>query len=94
MQFGTRGVLALIAATLMAAAVIATRRDRGVLGVKLMTAAFAVASLWSLLSVYWAQSNASLLSSTNWLALTTMAVTATIYYGYKSVNGVGLKEQL
>ncbi len=94
MAFGTREVLALIAVGLLTVAVVASTRDRDLLGVKLMTAAFAIASLWSFLSIYWAQSNPSLLSPQNWLALTTMAVTATVYYGYKSVNDVGLTERL
>lgn len=93
-MIGTRGVLALFAGTLMVLAIVLDRLDRSALAVGAMAVAFGVASLWSILSIYWSQSNPSLLAAKEYLLMTTMAVTATIYYGYKAMSGVGLTESL
>ena len=88
----TRGVLAIIAALLMSVAFVVARTERRLLGMWLMTAGFAVASLWSLLSVFWAQDHPSPLSPKLWLTVVSMAVAATIYYGYHGLHGEGLGE--
>ncbi|UPV99625.1 hypothetical protein M0R88_14015 [Halorussus gelatinilyticus] len=90
MALDTRGVLAIIAGLLMTAALVAARRDDRLLGTWIMMIAFAVATLWSVLSIFWAQSHPSPLSPRLWITMATMAVAATVYFGYMGLHGEGL----
>lgn len=94
MSFGTRGVLAIIALVLLVVGVVATQQGRKHVGIWSIAFAFAFASLWSILGFVWAQDNPSAVPSNQYVALGSMAVTATIYYGFKAMNATGLKESM
>ncbi|UPV73577.1 hypothetical protein M0R89_13640 [Halorussus limi] len=92
MALDTRAVLAIIAGLLMTVALVAARRDDRLLGTWIMMIAFAVATLWSVLSIVWAQSNPSALSPKLWITMASMAAAATVYFGYMGLHGEGLGE--
>ncbi|WP_137287143.1 hypothetical protein [Halorussus salinisoli] len=92
MALGTRGVLAIVAGLLMTAAFVAARAERRLLGTWIMTLGFTVASFWSILSIFWAQSHPSALTPKLWLTMASMAATATVYFGYLGLHGEGLGE--
>ncbi|WP_135829060.1 hypothetical protein [Halorussus halobius] len=92
MALGTRGVLAIMAGLLMTAAFVVAQTERRLLGTWLMTLGFVVATLWSIMSVFWAQSNPSPLTPSVWLTMASMAAAATVYFGYLGLSGVGLGE--
>jgi len=92
MALDTRGVLAIIAGLLMTIALVAARTEERLLGTWIMTLAFAVASLWSVMSIFWAQSNPSALTPELWITMASMAAAATIYFGHMGLNGHGLGE--
>lgn len=92
MALGTRGVLAIIAGTLMILAMVVARFERRLLGTWLLTISFAVATLWSIMSIAWAGSNPSPLTPELWLMVTSMAAAATVYFGYLGLYGEGLGE--
>lgn len=92
MPLGTRGVLAIVAATLMMLAMVVARFERRLLGTWILMIAFAVATLWSVMSILWAQSNPSPLAPELWLAVASMAAAATVYFGYLGLYGDGLGE--
>jgi len=92
MALDTRGVLAIIASLLMITAFVAARYEERLLGTWIMMLGFVVASLWSVMSVFWAQSNPSPLTPEVWLSMATMAIAGTIYFGYLGLYGDGLGE--
>lgn len=92
MALGTRGVLAIIAGTLMMFAMVAARFERQLLGTWLLMIAFGVATLWSIMSIVWAQSHPSPLTPAVWMAMASMAAAATVYFGYLGLYGEGLGE--
>lgn len=92
MALGTRGVLAIIAGTLMMLAMVVARFERRLLGTWILMVAFAVATLWSVMSIAWAESNPSPLTPGLWLAVASMAAAATVYFGYLGLYGDGLGE--
>lgn len=92
MALDTRGVLAIIAGLLMTAALVAARTEERLLGTWMMALGFTVATLWSALSVFWAQSNPSVLSPELWITMASMAAAATVYFGYLGLHGEGLGE--
>ena len=92
MALDTRGVLAIIAGLLMTTAFVAARYEERLLGTWIMMLGFVVASLWSVMSVFWAQSNPSPLTPEVWLSMATMAIAGTIYFGYLGLYGDGLGE--
>lgn len=92
MALGTRGVLAILAGLLMTAALVAARSGERLLGTWIMTLGFGVATLWSVLSVFWAQSRRSALTPELWLTMASMAAAATVYFGYLGLHGEGLGE--
>ena len=92
MALDTRGVLAIVAGLLMITAFVAARYEERLLGTWIMMLGFVVASLWSVMSVFWAQSNPSPLTPEVWLSMATMAIAGTIYFGYLGLYGDGLGE--
>lgn len=92
MAIGTRDVLAVFAGLLMVAGLVAARTERRLYGTWLMMLGFVVATLWSVLSVFWASTNPSALSSNSWIAMTSMAGALAVYYGYLGLYGEGLGE--
>lgn len=82
-MLGTRGVLAILAGVTMTVAVIFLRSGRRRTGLWLLTAGFFVASIWSALSIAWAQAYPSrtALSDESFLLLGTTAIAGTVYYG-------------
>lgn len=92
MPLDTRGVLAIMAGALMIAAFAVARTERRLLGTWLMMLGFVVATLWSGMSVFWARSNPSPLTSESWLSMAAMAAAASVYFGYLGLDGVGLGE--
>lgn len=88
----TRGVLAIIAGLLMTAALVAARMDRRIEATWVMAAGFTVASLWSIMSIFWAQNHPSPLTPKLWISVASMAVAAAVYYGYLGMAGDGLGE--
>jgi hypothetical protein len=83
----TREVFAAIAGLCFLGGVLSARFDRGVVGSWLLTAGSAFATLWSLLSIGLPDPGARALSAEAYLAMAGMAVTGTIYYGYRAANG-------
>ena len=83
----TREVFAAIAGLCFLGGLVAARFDRGVAGSWLFAAGSAFATLWSLLSIGLPDPGARALSSEAYLAMAGMAVTGTIYYGYRAANG-------
>lgn len=79
---GTRGVLAILAGVVMIGGMVAIYAGYRKEGMWTLAGGFGIASLWSIMSMYWAQSNPSATSAENYLAMTTMAVTAVIYFWY------------
>jgi tellurite resistance protein TehA-like permease len=92
MALDTRGVLAIIAGLLMTAALVAARYEERLLGTWIMMLGFVVASLWSVMSVFWAQSNPSPLTPEVWITMASMAIAGAIYFGYLGLYGDGLGE--
>ncbi|WP_276281497.1 hypothetical protein [Halorussus caseinilyticus] len=92
MALDTRGVLAIITGLLMTVALIAARSEERLLGTWIMAFSFAVASLWSIMSIFWAQSNPSALTPKLWITMASMAAAATVYFGYMGLHGEGLGE--
>ena len=92
MALGTRGVLAIIIGLLITVALAAARLEERLLGTWIMTFAFALATLWSVMSIYWAQSNPSALTPKLWITMASMAAAATVYFGYMGLYGEGLGE--
>lgn len=92
MALGTRGVLAIIAGTLMLLAMVVARFERRLLGTWILMVAFAVATLWSVMGIVWAGSNSSPLTPEIWMMVTSMAAAATVYFGYLGLYGDGLGE--
>lgn len=90
MALGTRGVLAIIAGTLMILAMVVARFERRLLGTWILMVAFGVATLWSLMGIVWAGSNPSPLAPELWLAVASMAAAGTVYFGYLGLYGDGL----
>ncbi|WP_128478044.1 hypothetical protein [Halorussus pelagicus] len=92
MALDTRGVLAIIAWLLMTVALVTARRGDRLLGTWIMMLAFAVATLWSVLSMLWSQSNPSALTPKLWITMVSMAASATVYFGYMGLHGEGIGE--
>lgn len=92
MAMGTRGVLAIFAGLLMTAGFVAARTENRLLGTWLMMLGFVFATFWSVMSVFWARSNPSMLSSQVWLSMAAMAASAVVYFGYLGLYGEGLGE--
>jgi len=82
----TRLVIALMAGVVLAGAMVAYNREREVLSAWLMVIGLALSTFWAGLSVAWAQGHPSAMSVDNWLALTTMGIALTIYFGYRARN--------
>ncbi|MFC7080644.1 hypothetical protein [Halorussus caseinilyticus] len=76
----------------MTVALIAARSEERLLGTWIMAFSFAVASLWSIMSIFWAQSNPSALTPKLWITMASMAAAATVYFGYMGLHGEGLGE--
>lgn len=94
MAFGTRGVLAIIALGLLVGGVVATWRGREQVGIWSIAVAFVFASLWAILGFIWSQNNPSAVPPDQYIALSSMAVVATIYYGFKAINATGLTDRM
>jgi hypothetical protein len=77
---GTRGVLAIMAGFAMTGGIVVHRKGQEQTGLWLLTAGFALASLWSGLSVVWAPDNPSMLPGDSYLVMGTTGVAGTIYY--------------
>lgn len=92
MALGTRGVLAIMAGLLMSIAIVAARTEKRLLGTWLMMFGFVIATLWSVMSIFWAQSNPSPLTPELWLSMSTMAAAGAVYFGYLGLYGDGLGE--
>lgn len=92
MALDTRAVLAIMSGLLMSIALVATRAEKRLLGTWLMMLGFVVATLWSGMSVFWAQSNPSPLTPEVWLSMASMAAAATVYFGYLGLYGDGIGE--
>lgn len=88
----SRGVLALIGAALMLAAIYAFRSDRPVLSSWLMAAGFAIATLWTAVGVVFAYlyPHQNDLPWRSWAMLVPVALVFATYYGYKASQGEGL----
>lgn len=82
----TRGVLAIVVVLLMLGALVALRRERNAVAAWLLTAGTAGATVWSLLSVAWADAHPSALRPAEYLGLAAMAAVFTLYFGIKAVN--------
>jgi hypothetical protein len=82
----TRSVIAIMAIVPLVGGMIAHHRERAVLSAWLMVIGLALSTFWAGLSVAWAQNNPSAMSVDNWLALTTMGIALTIYFGYRARN--------
>ncbi|WP_115862315.1 hypothetical protein [Halorussus litoreus] len=92
MAMGTRGVLAIFAGLLMTAGFVAARTENRLLGTWLMMLGFVFATLWSVMSVFWSESNPSPLGSEAWLSLAAMAAAGAVYFGYLGLYGEGMGE--
>jgi hypothetical protein len=92
MALDTRGVFAIISGLLIIAALVAARTERRLLGTWIMMLAFGAASFYSIMSIFWAQSNPSVLTPKLWITMASMAAAATVYYGYMGLWGEGIGE--
>lgn len=92
MALDTRSMFAIIAGLLMTAALVAARYEKRLLGTWIMTLGFAVASLYSIMSMTWAQSNPSVLTPKLWITMASMAGAATVYFGQMGLYGEGIGE--
>lgn len=92
MALDTRGVLAIMAGLLMILAMVVARTERRLLGTWIMMLGFVFASLYSILSIFWAQSHPSMLTPELWMTMASMAGAATVYFGYLGLYGDGLGE--
>jgi amino acid transporter len=92
MALDTRGVLAIMASLLMLLAMVVARTERRLLGTWIMMLGFVFASLFSILSIFWAQSHPSVLTPKLWITMASMAAAATVYFGYLGLYGDGLGE--
>ncbi len=81
-----------MAGAVMTAGLIAAQTERRLLGTWLTMVGFVFASMWSIMSIFWAQSNPSPLEPESWMLLSSMAVSATVYFGYLGLYGDGLGE--
>ncbi len=78
-----------MAGMIMTGGLIAARMDRRIEAAWIMAGGFAVASLWSIMSIFWAQTHASVLTPKLWISVAAMAVAATVYYGFLGMTGEG-----
>jgi amino acid transporter len=92
MALDTRGVLAIMASLFMLLAMVVARTERRLLGTWIMMLGFVFASLFSILSIFWAQSHPSVLTPKLWITMASMAAAATVYFGYLGLYGDGLGE--
>jgi len=82
----TRGVLAILGFVTIAAAMVASSRDRHVEAAWLMTAGFALATLWGVLSVTAAERGQGDVPRNAAVSLTAMAAALGAWYFYKAIN--------
>ena len=92
MALTTRGVLAIIAGLLMVGALFVARSDRRLLATWVMMVGFIIATLYSIMSIFWAQSNPSPLTPEVWMTMASMAAAMAIYFGYMGILGEGIGE--
>jgi peptidoglycan/LPS O-acetylase OafA/YrhL len=92
MALTTRGVLAIIAGLLMVGALLVARSDRRLLATWVMMVGFVTATLYSVMSIFWAQSNPSPLTPEVWMTMASMAAAMVIYFGYMGLLGEGIGE--
>lgn len=92
MALDTREVLAMITGFLMIVALVAARAEKRLAGTWIMTLGFAIATLWSVMSIYWAQSHPSALTPKLWITMASMSGAATVYFGYLGMHGEGIGE--
>lgn len=86
MAITTLGVLALMAAFCMIGGLIALRSQRDSAGVWLLAIGFAIATIWSGMGAFWAQSHDSMMSPKMYFIMATMAVTAAIYFADRATR--------
>lgn len=92
MSLSTRGVLALLIVITMSAALIAGRRGDETLATWLMTAGFALASVWAGMSVVWTHQFGAegAMSSEMYLSLLMMGLAFTVYFGLRAKDNEGM----
>lgn len=92
MSLSTRGVLALLIVITMVAALIAGRRGAELLATWLMTAGFALATVWAGLGAVWTYEFGAdgALSPEVYVSLVMMGAALTIYFGFRATDEAGL----
>lgn len=80
----SRTVIAILTAGVFTAALVALRRDAQQAGAWLLALGSASATVWSLLSMVWAESNPSMAPPDGYLSLAVMGVVTTVYFGLRA----------
>lgn len=83
-MLSSRGVLSLMAVAAFGAALIALRLEAPTAAVWLLTLGSGLATVWSALSMAWAETNPSMAPADSYLALTVMGVVTTMYFGLRA----------
>lgn len=80
----TRLVIALLAAGVLFVGVVADRREEEFAAAWLFVVGMALATLWSGLSLGWAQDHQTALSAREYLLVTTTSLLLTVFYLYRA----------
>lgn len=89
MMVGSRAVIAILTGGVFIAAIVALRRDARQTGAWLLALGSALATVWSLLSMVWAESNPSMAPPDGYLSLAVMGTVTAIYFGLRARAGEG-----
>lgn len=85
----SRGVLAVMTAGVFLVALVALRREAGQVAAWLLALGSALATVWSLLSMLWAENHASMAPPDGYLSLAVLAAVTTLYFGLRASNRAG-----
>ncbi len=85
----SRGLIAIVTAGVFVAAIIALRRDARQTGAWLLAVGSALATVWSLLSMLWAETHPSMAPPDGYLSLAVMGAVTTLYFGLRARSRAG-----
>jgi hypothetical protein len=85
----SRGVLAIMTAGVFLLAIVALRRDAGQTAAWLLAIGSALGTVWSLLSMFWAENHASMAPPDGYLSLAVLGAVTTVYFGLRAKNRAG-----
>ena len=85
----SRGVIAVMTAGVFVLAIVALRRESGQVAAGLLALGSALATVWSILSMLWAETHSSMAPPDGYLSLAVMGGVTTLYFGLRAHAGEG-----